>query len=87
MIRCEVRYNDPHKKQAQRSGALILDLHEPHVLLCGSQTEFPSSRGNPRARFTEVDVEVNSNDLPLRLVFEWKHALAFYAGPVGWSYG
>ncbi|KIM31918.1 hypothetical protein M408DRAFT_327310 [Serendipita vermifera MAFF 305830] len=84
MIRCEVRHNssdDPHLKQNKRSGALVLDLHEPYLLLCEPRADIPSPQGIGRARFAAVDDEENDRDLPLRLVFEWKHMLAFYAGP------
>jgi hypothetical protein len=87
MIRCELRHNSSRSEEKPRSGVFIIDLHEPHLLLCDPRMDLPSSRGDARARFApEMDREERGDDLPLRLVFDWKHALAFYAAPAGWSF-
>ncbi|KAG8809427.1 autophagy- protein 2, partial [Serendipita sp. 399] len=101
VIRCEVRCGPTtpyprltkRKLPRQRSGAIILDIHHPHVALPNSAVaEARKNSSLPHGPNVERKLqfvpygldgeEGDYNELPLKMRFEWNDILAFYAVPV-----
>lgn len=63
----------------QRSGVVVVDIHEPHLTLYKASVEKPTRGQKGRARFDSDKEE--KEVLPVKLSVGWRELLAFYAAP------